>query len=311
MEQTDLISELKLLQTEDESYDFIIDRLPPCDADALCAWAGTDLKEALKLYLWCCGEGESVFSTGDEADVFFKKASAQNISSDRLYSLFESHKSLQYTEAKTEVNHSGRGLFIVLEGIDGAGKTTHLARLTKKLTESGRRVYSTAEPTQGAVGGLIRDTLSGYTQRPATELAALFLADRIHHNENPINGIRKMLAEGYDVICDRYYYSSLAYQGVSTDLDWLMNCNLGCPAVMKPDICIFLDLPASVSANRIASTRATKEIFETEDMIRRIKHRFADVFRLLNSEENIKIVNTDKPADSVGEEIYGLVSEIL
>ncbi len=310
MERFDLISELKLLQTEDESFDFIIDRLPEKDARALEDWSGTDVKKALELYLWCCGEGESVFSTGEEADIFLKKASAENIASDRLYALFESHKSLQY--ASTEHHEvEGRGAFIVLEGIDGAGKTTHLARLEKRLAAAGRRVYTTAEPTQGAVGGLIRDTLSGYTSRPPAELAALFLADRIHHNENAINGIKKMLDAGYDVLCDRYYYSSLAYQGVGTDLKWLMDCNLGCPSIMKPDICIFLDLPASVSAHRIASTRATTEIFEKEDMIRRIKHRFADVFRLLNSEENIKIVNTDRPADSVGEEIYGLVSEIL
>ncbi len=306
-----MISELKLLQTEDESYGFIKDRLSAADAEALTAWGKTDTENALRLYLWCCGEGEQVFSTGDEADVFLKKAAAENISSDRLYALFESHKQLQYTGVQEKKEHPGRGAFIVLEGIDGAGKTTHLARLTKRLAESGRRVYSTAEPTQGAMGGLIRDTLSGYTERPAAELAALFLADRIHHNENPINGIKKMLDEGYDVLCDRYYYSSLAYQGVSTDLRWLMDCNLGCPAIMKPDICIFLDLPASVSAERISSTRATTEIFETEDMIRRIKRRFADVFRLLNSEENIRIVNTNRSADDVGDEIFTLVSAIL
>ncbi len=306
-----MISELKLLQTEDESFDFIFERLPAEEAKALAEWAKTDVKKALDLYLWCCGEGESVFSTGEEADVFFKKASAEGLSSDRLYSLFESHKALQYVAENGNRIHSGRGAFIVLEGIDGAGKTTHLARLKKRLAENGRKVYSTAEPTPGAVGGLIRDTLSGYTVRPATELAALFLADRINHNENPVNGIKKMLDSGYDVLCDRYYYSSLAYQGVGTDLKWLMDCNIGCPSITKPDICIFLDLPASVSANRIASTRATTEIFETEEMIRRIKHRFADVFRLLNSEENIRIVNTDRPADSVGDEIYGLVSEIL
>ncbi len=306
-----MISELKLLQTEDESYDFIRERLSLADAEALCKWADTDADKALRLYLWCCGEGEEVFTTGEEADAFFKKAAAENISSDRLYALFESHKQLQYTGEPENKEHPGRGAFIVLEGIDGAGKTTHLARLTKRLAGAGRRVYSTAEPTQGAMGGLIRDTLSGYTERPAAELAALFLADRIHHNENPINGIKKMLDAGYDVLCDRYYYSSLAYQGVSTDLKWLMDCNLGCPSIMKPDVCIFLDLPASVSASRISDTRATTEIFETEDMIRRIKHRFADVFRLLNEEENIKIVNTNRPADNVGDEIYELVSQVL
>lgn len=305
-----MISELRLLQTEDESYDFIRNRLGETDAAALSKWSGTDADKALELYLWCCGTGEKIFGTGEEADAFLKKATAEQIPSDRLYAMFESRKELQYTQCGEKKHRSG-GAFIVLEGIDGAGKTTHLARLAKRMTEAGRRVYTTAEPTQGAVGGLIRDTLSGYTVRSSTELAALFLADRIHHNVNAVNGIKKMLESGCDVLCDRYYYSSLAYQGVDTSMKWLVDCNLGCPDIIKPDICVFLELPAEVSAKRIASTRATKEIFETEDMIRKIKHRFADVFRMLNGEDNIRIVNTDRSAEQVGDEIYGIVSEVL
>ncbi len=305
-----MISELRLLQTEDESYDFIRSRLGEADATALSNWAGTDADTALELYLWCCGVGEKSFGTGEEADAFLKKATSAKMSSDVLYAMYESRKTLQYTSNAEKKNRSG-GAFIVLEGIDGAGKTTHLARLAKRMTEAGRRVYTTAEPTQGAVGGLIRDTLSGYTQRSSTELAALFLADRIHHNVNPVNGIRKMLESGCDVLCDRYYYSSLAYQGVDTSMKWLVDCNIGCRDIIKPDICIFLELPAEVSAKRIANTRTTKEIFETEDMIRKIKHRFADVFRMLNGEDNVQIVNTDRAAEQVGDEIYEIVSEIL
>ncbi len=306
-----MISELRLLQTEDGSYEFIKDRLSSESVRTLAAWAGDGVAEPLRLYLWCCNEGESCFGTREEADVFLKKARCEGISSDRLYTLYESRTALQYTDTASVERVKNRGAFIVLEGIDGAGKTTHLSRLSKRLTESGRRVYTTAEPTQGAVGGLIRDTLSGYTSRTPSELAALFLADRVHHNVNKINGIKKMLEDGYDVLCDRYYYSSLAYQGVGTSMRWLVDCNIGCPDIMKPDLCIFLDLPAEVSAMRISSTRATKEIFETEDMIRKIKHRFADVFGMLNKEDNVRIINTNRSPDEVGEEIYSAVCEIL
>ena len=114
-----------------------------------------------------------------------------------------------------------RGRFIVFEGIDGAGKTTQIELLEKKLQDEGRRVYRTAEPTESVTGGLLRDALSGNSKRTACEMAALFTLDRIFHNVNPINGIEKMLADGIDVICDRYYYSSMAYQGSETDVDWV------------------------------------------------------------------------------------------
>ena len=122
-----------------------------------------------------------------------------------------------------------RGKFIVFEGIDGAGKTTQIERLAQTLRAQGRRVMVTAEPTVSVTGGLLRDALGGVSHRSAGEMAALFVLDRIFHNVNPVNGIEKMLADGVDVICDRYYYSSLAYQGSETDFDWVAGMNLNCP----------------------------------------------------------------------------------
>ena len=106
-----------------------------------------------------------------------------------------------------------KGRFIVFEGIDGAGKSTQIELLAAHLQGQGRRVYRTAEPTESVTGGLLRDALGGVSKRTACEMAALFVLDRIFHNVNPVNGIEKMLADGIDVISDRYYYSSLAYQG--------------------------------------------------------------------------------------------------
>ena len=97
-----------------------------------------------------------------------------------------------------------RGRLIVFEGIDGAGKTTQIDLLEKRLKEEGRRVFRTAEPTESVSGGLLRDALGGVSKRSACELAAMFLFDRIFHNVNPVCGIQKMLDDGYDVICDRY-----------------------------------------------------------------------------------------------------------
>ena len=109
-----------------------------------------------------------------------------------------------------------RGKFIVVEGLDGSGKGTQTALLCAYLKSQGRNVYPTAEPTESVTGGMIRDVLSGARQRTSSELAALFLADRVAHNMNPVNGIEKTLEAGIDVVCDRYYYSSIAYQAVGT-----------------------------------------------------------------------------------------------
>ena len=153
-----------------------------------------------------------------------------------------------------------RGRFIVFEGIDGAGKTTQIELLTKRLQGAGHRVYRTAEPTESVSGGLLRDALSGVSKRTACEMAAMFVLDRIFHNTNPVNGIEKMLSDGVDVICDRYYYSSLAYQGSETDAEWVREMNLNCPEIRRPDLCIFLDLTPEQSMERIGKGRVTTEI---------------------------------------------------
>ena len=90
-----------------------------------------------------------------------------------------------------------RGRFIVFEGIDGAGKTTQIELLAKHLRAQGRQVYCTAEPTESVSGGLLRDALAGVTRRTICEMAAMFVLDRIFHNTNPVNGIEKMLADGF------------------------------------------------------------------------------------------------------------------
>ena len=171
-----------------------------------------------------------------------------------------------------------QGRFIVFEGIDGAGKSTQISMLKDRLQKNGRKVFVTAEPTQSVTGGILRDALSGNYKRSASELAAMFLADRIFHNVNENCGIKQALQKGYDVICDRYYYSSLAYQGMDSDLSWVMKMNVDCPDILKPDLCIFLDLDAESSKKRIDANRATVEIFEETDTLQRIRNKFFEVF---------------------------------
>lgn len=197
-----------------------------------------------------------------------------------------------------------RGRFIVFEGIDGAGKTTQIDLLEKRLRESGRRVYRTAEPTDSVTGGLLRDALSGVSKRTPCELAALFALDRIHHNVNPVNGIEKMLADGVDVICDRYYYSSLAYQGSEISGDWVWNMNLDCPEIRRPDLCIFLDLTPEESMARISRGRVTQEIYETRERLEAVRNRFLEVFDRLGTRDAVITVNAARSIEDIHADIW-------
>ena len=204
-----------------------------------------------------------------------------------------------------------RGRFIVFEGIDGAGKTTQIELLTKRLQAAGRRVYRTAEPTESVTGGLLRDALGGISKRTPGELAALFVLDRIFHNTNPVNGIETMLAQGIDVICDRYYYSSLAYQGCETDEQWVRDMNLNCPEIRRPDVCIYLDLTPEESLKRISNGRESVEIYENLEKLTDVRASFYYAIEDLRKDgEQIFIVDASRSLEEISDEIFNIVSSI-
>ncbi len=203
-----------------------------------------------------------------------------------------------------------RGRFIVFEGIDGAGKTTQIEYLRQVLSRQGRKVYCTAEPTESVTGGLLREALCGLHKRTAGEMAALFVTDRIFHNVNPTNGIEKMLSDGIDVICDRYYYSSLAYQGSETDYEWVRAMNLECPEIRRPDLCIFLDLTPEQSMERISRGRVTQEIYENAERLERVRQTFYAVFKSLEKTENIAIINAYGTVERVHQAILERVNAL-
>ncbi len=208
---------------------------------------------------------------------------------------------------------SKKGKFIVFEGIDGCGKTTQINALCQYLENQGRKVYLTSEPTISMTGGILRDALSGVSKRTSGEMAAMFVLDRIFHNVNEKWGIEKMLADGYDVLCDRYYYSSLAYQGSETDYNWVKSMNLNCPEIRTPDACIFLDLTPEESLERIAKGRATTEIYETREKLTAVRNKFHAVLSELSEREgeHIFIVSAAGSVNEVSERIKKCVDQII
>ncbi len=144
----------------------------------------------------------------------------------------------------------GRGLFIVFEGLDGNGKTTQVRLLQKYLKDKGKDVISTREPGGTPVGEEIREILSNkdYSISPLTELF-LFEAARAQLTRGVI---KPALAQGKIVIADRYYISSLAYQGYGRGIDigFVNKVNKLATEDLEPDICFYLDIPPRVGLAR-------------------------------------------------------------
>lgn len=156
------------------------------------------------------------------------------------------------------------GLFISFEGIDGVGKSTQIDLLEKHLGELGRKTLRSFEPGGTELGQEIRNMLLHRKgQLGARAEALLFAADRAHHSATKV---KPALAEGIDVILDRYLDSSVAYQGAGRELDATEIRNLSLFAVqgLLPDLTILLDMDAAAALARRDKTGNTPDRLESE-----------------------------------------------
>lgn len=169
-------------------------------------------------------------------------------------------------------------LFVVLEGLDGAGTTTQTSMLQAYYTKKGLISFPTREPTDGPVGSFIRGVLSGHLEsapedppyEPSErELALLFAADRLEHSRT----IAAKLEAEISVVCDRYVFSSMAYQTLDPSItpDWVAQINLGCAV---PDITIFLDVPVDECLRRVGARNEKPTIYEKRDLLEKIHQNY-------------------------------------
>ena len=159
-------------------------------------------------------------------------------------------------------------IFIVLEGIDGSGKTTAISKIGEYLESLGRKVMITKEPTKGAIGKLVAETDD---LTPESE-ALLFTADRACHTKE----ISECLEAGYDVICDRYFASTLAYQSASgLDRDWLYSINS--KVIREPDVHILLDVDPEISLTRVGKRGEKVSRFEKLDYLRKVRDSYLGI----------------------------------
>jgi len=191
-----------------------------------------------------------------------------------------------------------RGLFIVLEGIDGAGTTTQAKRLAASLSEHAVECHLTREPTDGPIGKLLREILTGaYQPTDATTLGLLFAADRADHLQREIF---PALQAGKVVISDRYYHSSLAYQGSDEDREWISQLN---KRARSPDRTFFLKVDPKVAAARREADDRDDELFDSVNTQLRVAHGYEEVVRSLSSDEDIVVLDGHLSLDDLSAEI--------
>lgn len=193
--------------------------------------------------------------------------------------------------------------FIVLEGLDGSGTTTQLERLTVKYNLHGINVFKTMEPTGGPIGKLIREALKKKINIDSRTLALLFSADRNEHIYGR-DGIISHLDKGYHVISDRYFFSSIAYQSLSCDRDWVTGLN----PYPLPEYLFFIDVDPAECQRRMAS-RASIELYEDIMLQERIIGNYSYGIELFSA-RGMKVYHIDgkQQPDIVCEKIWKIIN---
>ncbi|OGS44016.1 MAG: dTMP kinase [Euryarchaeota archaeon RBG_13_57_23] len=191
--------------------------------------------------------------------------------------------------------------FVVLEGIDGCGKSSVAKLLVKRI---GKRAVFTREPTDSWIGKAVRRgdkrELSPYTD------ALLFMADRAQHTQE----ISKLLGKGRLVISDRYYHSTVAYQAAclkgifkGDPFKWLLEANL--KISLEPDLTIILDIPPKLGLKRIEG-RSKLSRFERLAFLEQVRANYLKLARL---DKTIVRIDASGDLESVTDAVLELVKE--
>ena len=208
---------------------------------------------------------------------------------------------------------ASNGVFITLEGGEGAGKSTQMSRLKDALSKEGHSVYITREPGGSPGAEAIRELLvQGDIGRwdGVTESLLLAAARRDHVNK----AIRPALERGQIVICDRFADSTLAYQGYGFGVDFAVLSQLYQIAVgdLMPDLTIMLDVPFKVGMARAIARKPSRED-RYERMDKAFHERLQAGYRAIahNNPERCRLVDAGQDADAVYEDIERIVLEHL
>ncbi len=188
--------------------------------------------------------------------------------------------------------------FVVLEGLDGSGTTTQLNRLGSYCRENAIPCHRTFEPSDGFIGRAARAVLEKRETALPLTLAQLFAADRREH----LTLMKQRLEEGEWVFCDRYLFSSLAYQSLGVDFDAVFDLNKDFPL---PGFCFYIECSVETSASR-RGDRDSVDLFEKESLQRKVmghyEHAFSEFYApdgKSHPEKGFYRINGEQSADKV------------
>lgn len=201
-----------------------------------------------------------------------------------------------------------QGLFITLEGADGSGKTTQMDKIVQFFEQNKIEYIVTREPGGVDLGQKLRDILLNYDgEVDSTCEMFLYLADRAQHMQTKI---KKALAEGKVVLCDRHTDSTLAYQGYARGLDIdEINClNNIATRGKKPDLTLLFDVDTSVAMKRVGN-RAEKDRLESEGakFHQKVRQGYLEIAK--QEPERIKVINANLDIEAVWEQVEGILKD--
>ena len=194
-----------------------------------------------------------------------------------------------------------KSFFLVLDGIDGSGTTTHTKMLVSYLEMLGLKVHLTQEPSKNEIGLLVRQFLKNNEIPPSTD-ALLFAADRDLHYKKEI---KPKLDHGFIVVSDRYIESSIIYQSVQSDeisIEWIKQIN---KFARSPDLTIILDIDPKISLAR--KSQEILEKFEDTKFLDKVRTLYLDRAKA----EGYHIINTNDIIEIVQQEIQTIVIKKL
>jgi dTMP kinase len=197
------------------------------------------------------------------------------------------------------------GRFITLEGVDGAGKSTHIPFIAELLKAKGREVVLTREPGGTPLGEKLRDLLLHHAMSPETETLLMFAA----RNEHLQQLILPALARGALVLSDRFTDASFAYQhagrGVSADM--VKTLERLVQGSLQPDLTLLFDVPVEVSCQRLIGAR-NPDRFEQENAAFFQKIRDAYLQRAAEFPQRFRIIDANRPLDDIKHELEVIIS---
>jgi len=192
------------------------------------------------------------------------------------------------------IKHNYPGKFIVIEGLDGSGKTAQVGLIISFLKENGKEVIETKEPTMDSEAGRkIKQALKKEIYIEPLELQTLYVEDRKEHLENKVI---PALKEGKYVVSSRYAFSTFAYgysDGLDVDLLVQMNNNF-----LLPDLTIVIDVSSESCIQRIESRGEDKELFEIKEKLEKVSTIYRKLPEMF---EHVAVISGERPIEEVFE----------